>query len=172
LLKPKALKDKQSKKFKFNPESGGFEEEEESADLSFYSWIECFLIYMSIRAEYFPAEIQGLIRHMQNVQMLNRTGRDAIEYDVQFRTAKHQHDTIQWGEYLPELVDCLPELKSKVKAKPKTPHSQSSSSFNGKWNAVCNQYNTFGCNRTNCRYKHECRQCRGSHSVKDCKSHK
>ena len=37
---------------------------------------------MSIRVEYFPAETQGLIRHMQNVQKLNESGKVAVEYDL------------------------------------------------------------------------------------------
>ena len=163
LLKPKNLKDPGSKKLRFNIESCRFEEDEVSQDLSFYNWLECFLIYMSIRLEYYPDEAQGLLRHVQNVQSLSKADKDAVEYDLQFRTAKRQHPNIQWGEYLAELVDVLPAPKSvhKGNIKPKT-HGMA------KWGGVCAKFNTSGCTNTRCRFKHECKSCQGNHSVNAC----
>ena len=160
LMKQKSLKDKKAKKFSFNADSGQFEEEEESQDIGFYHWLECFLTYMSIRVEYFPTETQGLIRHMQNVQKLNESGKDAVEYDLQFRTMKHQHPSIQWGEYLGEIVDALP-----IKARKYPPKAQNSTKGKG----VCRNYNSRnGCSFRNCKFLHICQSCRSDHPVLQC----
>ena len=54
LMRQKSLKDKRAKKFSFNADSRQFEEEEESQDIGFYHWLECFLTYLSICVDYFP----------------------------------------------------------------------------------------------------------------------
>lgn len=169
LLKPTLLQDKPAKRFKFNAENGSFEEEEESQNIGFYNWLECFLIYMSIRLDYFADEAQGLLRHIQNCQGLARSGRDAIEYDLQFRTAKRQHPSIQWGEYLGELVDMIPD-KTKTKRSFKQKSTYQSATNNQKWGGHCFKYNAVGkCPYPHCRYKHECKHCNGKHSAVDCK---
>ena len=161
LLKPKSAKDKNNKKIKINFETGRFEEEEISQEMPFYEWLECFLIFFSIRVEYYPKEVQGLLRHIQNVQQLHTHKRDAVEYDLQFRATKYQHPTIEWGEYLGEIVDALPVLKSKKEGK----------TGSKKPTGICFKFNTSnGCSWQNCRWQHICRQCKGVHSVINCKN--
>ena len=45
---------------------------------------------MSIRLDYFPNEAQGLLRHVRNVQSFSKADKDAVEYDLQIRTAKRR----------------------------------------------------------------------------------
>lgn len=161
LLKAKSRKETKNKRYMFDVQSASFKEEELSEDLKFYEWIECFLVFMAIRLEYFPHEAQGLIRDMQNVQMLGKSKKDGVEYDLEFRRVKRQHPTIQWGEYLPELVESLPNpvQKTKVKTKPEM----------SRWFGVCSRFNGYGCSLKDCKYKHVCKKCKGGHPVRDCK---
>ena len=89
---------------RFTINNGLFEEVADSEDLNIYSWIDAFVIYMSVRLEFFPAEAQGLLRHLQIVKKMHSDGREALDYDEQFRRLKAQHKDIRWGEYLVELA--------------------------------------------------------------------
>ena len=97
---------------------------------------------------------------MQNFHKLNESGEDAVEYDLQFRTMKHQHPSIQWGEYLGEIVDALP-----IKARKYPPKAQNSNKGKG----VCRKYNSRnGCSFRNCKFLYICQSCRSDHPVLQC----
>lgn len=76
--------------------------------LTFYQWLRCYRVLMSIRLQAYPDELQGMLRHEEIVQDLHAQNRDALAYDAQFRRLKEQHPVIQWGEYLSEVVMGLP----------------------------------------------------------------
>ena len=71
------------------------------------------MILFSVRIQYYPDEVLGLLRHTQNVQQLHTHKRDAIE----FRATKYQHPTIECEEYIGEIVDALPVWIGKKEGK-------------------------------------------------------
>ena len=144
--------------FSIDPESMSFRKEEPKEQLRFYDWSRAFTIFMSIRLSYFPAEAQSLLKHLQNVQELHAIGKDAIEYDLNFRRSKYQHPSIPWGQWLSELVDKLPPVKANSVPKPKLQKRK-----------PCINFNTKRCKFQNCIFSHICSKCGGKHSAKACK---
>ena len=66
LLLPHPRGEKPTKKFAIN--DGVFEEVEDNTNLVFYPWLDAFIIFMSIYLEFYPAEVQGLLRHLEIVK--------------------------------------------------------------------------------------------------------
>lgn len=128
--------------------------------LSYYQWTRCFRIYMSLRLEMAPSELQGMLRHAEIVQDLASQGKDAIAYDALFRRAKEQHPSIQWGEYLAQIINNLPPRRPQ-QTKPYKPF------YNNRVNlpqfgqqGICARFNSpTPCTYANCRYAHKCRIC-------------
>lgn len=87
------------------------EKREHKYKLTFYQWVKCYRIFMSIRVKAYPNEIQGLLRHGETVQDLHEQGRDCVLYDAKFRRFKEQHPDTKWGQYLPQVVDSLTKLQ-------------------------------------------------------------
>ena len=160
------------------------EKSSEVKPLFFYDWVRCFHTFMSIRLEYAPQELQGMLRHCEIVQDLHGQGRDGILYDARFRRKKEQYPFISWGEYLADIVDGIPRRKSTSKPQslqwsmaPQPPHLQWSTrppSQPLQWPAprpmVCFKYNsTAGCNIRTCKFTHKCRKCgRAGHPAFKC----
>lgn len=151
---------------------GLFEEVEDDSSLGLYQWIDAFVIYMSVTLEFFPAEAQGMLRHMQIVKRLQTATRNGVDYDYQFRRLKSNHMDVQWGEYLAELAIETPEEKRPATKEPygrKPPHSSPAwPRFNGGGHqapsqqlGICRRFNsTGGCTfGMHCRYSHKCSRC-------------
>lgn len=159
------------KKFTLDPRSGVFEEIEEVEHLTLHKWYDSFVIFMSIRLEYAPNEAQGLLRHCQIVKGIHSQGKDGVSYDCRFRRLKGQHPTIQWGEYLTELVSEIPsrlgmewhkaESFRRGRAGMQAPgirHPQHMNNVQQMGN--CTFFNTpKGCINSRCRYSHRCGKC-------------
>lgn len=143
-----------------------------SRELSFYEWIRCFHIFMSLRLQTAPSEVQGLLRHMEIVQDLNGQGKDAIAYDAKFRRRKEQHPSIRWGEFLAEVVIGLPQV-SRIGNGPRQqfrfrqqfntfnrPSQGGGFSRSTRDQRHCNRFNSLmGCQMMNCFYAHKCGKC-------------
>ena len=169
-------------------------EEDRSPDLAFYDWLDCFWIYKSIRLEAHPTEMQGLIKHMMNVKSLHCNGKDATEYDIQFRQAKAQHPGLIWGEMHYDLIMDLPDRQSSRQSANRgnnggynhssSPPQRWTNRFNKgffspKTSFIPNQgqqYCWFFNSLTTClhgrrcKYQHLCKTCNGRHAAKVCKS--
>ena len=155
-------------------EEGQKEKPSEVKPLPFYDWIRCFHTFMSLRLEYAPQEVQGMLRHCEIVQDLHGQGKDGVLYDARFRRKKEQYPFISWGEYLADIVDGLPRRKSSAKPQP-LQWSTGPQSSTPQWSArppphplqwpapkptSCFKYNsTTGCNSRTCKYTHRCLKC-------------
>ena len=161
-LLPKPHDSSDRKRYNINPDTGLFEKVKETKTLNFYTWLDCFIVFMSVRLQHFPNENQGLLRHLQVVKNMHNQRRNAIEYDHQFRITKEQHPSIQWGEYLPELAD---KITAKAERERLTPRSQTKGKM-----ALCLKFNSIqGCHFPNCIYTHKCRRCgRTGHGNSQC----
>jgi hypothetical protein len=141
---------------------GQLAEVEEASHLKLYEWWDAFIIYMSIRLEFFPGEAQGLLRHMQIVKTVQAQGKDGPEYDVLFRRLKEQQPDLKWGEYLTELVAEI--RQEKRPSRPRKPlwlgRQQSSQGAHRTTTKPCFGFNSSkGCKRQGCRYGHFCSNC-------------
>lgn len=187
-LVPKDSDTSKRKQFTINSESGLFEEVESKVHLTFSSWLDSFIIFISLRIQSAPDETQGLLRHMQLIKNMYSQGKNGVEYDYQFRQAKAQHPTIQWGEYLPELSDEI-SAKEQKRTRPawetsrlpigqrrRTPWSGQPNSWSQQQNKPkhCYKFNSKeGCKNSNCQYPHRCRKClRMGHPIMNCFSAK
>ena len=152
LMVPRARGDKPRKRFSL---VDGFFEEVEDNDKnleSFYSWIDAFIVFMSIHLEFYPSDVQGLLRHFEIVKGFHMAGKDGIEYDFQFRRLKSRNADVVWGEYIAELAGDLRETKTSKK-KANQPGRKS-----GRY---CLRFNSAaGCKFGNtCRFTHKCKKC-------------
>lgn len=58
--------------------------------------MDAFVIFMSIKLEFYPKEAQCLLRHGHIVRDLFHQGQIRVVYDTKFRELVSQHADIQW----------------------------------------------------------------------------
>lgn len=144
---------------KFSIVDGVFEEIEDNATLNFYSWIDAFITFMSVHLEFYPLDIQGMLRHFEIVKGFHAAGSDGVEYDYLFRRLKSRNADIVWGEYIAELARGVKPLRAVPLKKPDPPRNKP------QWKTgPCHNFNSAsGCNfGSKCRYLHKCKKCASS----------
>ena len=124
---------------------------------------------MSVSLEFNPSQAQGMLRHLQIVKQMHSAGKNAVEYDYKFRRLRSNHFGVQWGEYLAELANEIPSIKSQEsKASYRKPDSRPQGkprngfpAFSTTRVGLCFKFNApSGCARgKTCRYLHKCLQC-------------
>ena len=140
-----------------------------SKELSFFEWVRCYHIFMSLRLQTAPAEVQGMLRHMEVVQDLYSQGKDAIAYDAKYRRIKDQHPSVPWGEYLAEVVNGLPQIsrmgngsRQPFRFRPQFNRPIQGGGFSrpARDQRPCTRFNSqMGCHMPNCFYSHKCGKC-------------
>lgn len=155
LMLPRSRDEKPKKRFSII--DGLFEEVEDNTNMVFYSWIDAYIVFMSIHLEFYPTDVQGMLRHFEIVKGFHVSGKDGIEYDYQFRRLKSRNSDIVWGEYMAELAGSLKEYKQekKVEKKADQPTRKPGRVY------YCNKFNqATGCKFGNgCKFVHKCRKC-------------
>lgn len=147
---------------KFTISEGLFEEVEDNTNMIFYKWIDAYVVFMSVRLDYYPEETQGMLRHLQVVKRMHAVGKDGVEYDYQLRRLKATTPDIEWGEYLSELASEIGELR--IAKKPaltsKAPYKFNRFPGSGR-QRICDHYNLpKGCTLgAHCRFAHKCKKC-------------
>lgn len=158
LLLPLHRDEKPTKKFSLV--DGMFEEVEDNSSITFYSWIDAYVIFMSVHLEFYPADVQGMLRHLEIVKGFHASGKDGVEYDYLYRRLKSRNADIVWGEYIAELAN---GIKDKTKEASKlTSRKPFPAKKKTQWKSYsCNQFNSAaGCQLgSKCRYPHKCRNC-------------
>ena len=136
-------------------------EDSDEDNLPISLWVDAFIVLISVHIEFFPCDIQGMLRHMQIVKKMASQGKDGVEYDTQFRRLKAQHAYIQWGEYLPELAADV-DGAAKRHFRFRKPYNRGFQRVNraSQRVRVCHILNsTEGCKTENCNFPHKCRRC-------------
>ena len=139
---------------------------------SFSMWLDCFIVYMTIRGKKFPDEMMGMLKHVETVKRLSTTGFDAIAYDIRFRHMKANYGALPWGQYLPEIVSVAKPAKKPFERSKSTPfqsqvQSNQSSGFS---RGICRFFNAGSCSKNPCNFKHVCSKCQaGGHNASQCK---
>lgn len=129
------------------------------------SWIDAFLIFMSIYVGSHPESAMGLIKYMYTVKLgaSRSSGLSWYEYDQQFRYKVHKNSEVSWGVVDQELW-LLYMQHSQSTSLPATSFPQTQYSAR-----KCFEYNNKGrCNIPNCRFAHRCLRCNYPHPAIKC----
>lgn len=150
----------EKQKKRFTIAQGYFEEVEDTTNLNFYSWLDAYVVLMSINLEFRPQENQGMLRHLQIVKNMHSNGKDGVEYDYQFRRLKSLHKDIVWGEFMAELAGQIKELRAPAKPQ-ETAKTHTKWPAGSKSRVACNRFNSLaGCRYgPKCTFAHHCRKC-------------
>lgn len=142
---------------RFSLEEGLFQEVEDDTTQNFYQWLDAYIVFMSVNLEFFPAEAQGMLRHMQVIKRMHTANKDGVEYDYLFRKLKSNNADIAWGEYLAELAGEVKEMTPRKRFKPSLSKGQTRYKTQG----LCYRFNSQeGCRfGSRCRYAHKCKRC-------------
>ena len=129
---------------------------------SFGIWLDCFIVYMTIRGKKYPDEMLGMLKHMETIKRLNSEGFDAIAYDIRFRHMKATYGGLPWGQFMPESISVASRLPMRSNFNPSTAPIN---------RGICNFFNLNGCNkRDRCTFKHICSKCNVfGHGANSCK---
>lgn len=134
-----------------------------SVPRSFNNWLQAFCIYASVLGEKFPSKCRGLFQHLDIILEAYRNfgGMVWFNYDENFRQKLSIHPTLKWGIkdiglwinlMLPQRTNVVKQAPSKALKK-----------------GVCFALNESTCKwLSNCRYKHECSFCGGTHPMSKC----
>ena len=139
--------------------------------LSITEFTTAFNSLIAIRAEKFPQDVCGMLKHAQTVQTMHCSfGPDAWHfYDRQFRLAKQHDSSMAWEHLDVELYTQAVAIGLKVrhiKSAPAPPQSNKGFRPNTCWS-----FQQHGkCRRLNCRFfdTHHCYICRGPHATSNC----
>ena len=127
--------------------------EAESRITGFAKWLDCFLVFMTIRGKQHPKEMLGMLKHIDIVKRLGYDGYDGVAYDLRFRSLKASFGGIPWGSFRAELLSAAPK---QMYGKNNSPGA-GSSSYNKPY---CRFFNTNRCfKKDTCKFKHACFKC-------------
>ena len=68
---------------------------------SFSRFLDCFMIYMTIRGKSHPQEYPGMLRYVEIVKNLFAQHCDGISYDRRFRMMRADNPNMPWSCYIP-----------------------------------------------------------------------
>lgn len=143
----------------FSLENGSLQlKDNEKKISSFGMWLDCFLVFMTIRGKKYPEEMLGMLKHVETVKRLSYQGFDGTAYDIRFRHMKATYGSLPWGQYMPEIIS-IPAKQGTSKP----------NNFGGK--GFCRFFNDGFCTRRErCNYRHVCSKCKSpSHGAKQCR---
>jgi len=150
---------------------------------TFDQWQSAFNMFVAIYSEKFPSETPHLMKYSETIIELSHKvpGKAWLTYDEQFRYAR-QAMPISWAELHMELyVKCV-TLNPAFNSKPYTTHNvqqyhpyqggnvgqQNTNPFRSR-TGYCWAYSRSGqCASHNCKYKHLCQKCEGTHPSSKC----
>lgn len=148
----------------------------------FGAWATAFLRYAAVYSTAHPADVAGLLEHMHQVASLQTPGLGFAwrEFDEGFRRARAIHPAAHpWGSTAANSTLWLSAVARGIAGTQSGAHRSVSSAGTvrinrtasppGAFRAACPGYNRpAGCRRYPCPLRHECRICRGPHSMVIC----
>nr|XP_033771872.1 uncharacterized protein LOC117346439 [Geotrypetes seraphini] len=156
---------------------------------SLTNWISAFHIFMSVVVEREPDMSPYLIRYSDTIIRSHKKygGWAWLNYDIKFRKSMAKNKSITWKHRVFDLwMDEMSALRpfqpdrfpDKFPSWPPGPverqptqlpyvHRQAGP-YTGK--RVCRQYNNGHCTWTNCKFRHVCNTCGGTHPAIHCKT--
>ena len=167
----KDVAQKTSQVFSFENGSLQLKDTSERKINSFGVWLDCFIVFMTIRGKKYPDEMIGMLKHLETVKRLGLQGFDGIAYDCRFRHMKANYGSLPWGQYIPEIVSTLKPSFGKPNSGTMNKNSGNSqgSASNGN-TKVCRFFNSGSCmKRDRCDFKHVCSKCNSfNHGANSC----
>ena len=133
----------------------------------FGRFLDCFIVYMSIRGKSHPNELLSMLKYVETIKGLFNQGFDGIYYDKRFRMMRADNPIIPWSCYMAELLIRKAPAKD-TNNKPGFNANTSSPQNNQK--RYCYYFNSGKCSRgAACKYIHACSICSDkSHGKKTC----
>lgn len=138
------------------------DEKKRTAPKSFFNWLQAFTIYASVMGEKQPQLCSGLFRHLEIILEAYRNfgGSGWYLYDEMYRQKLAIHPGVRWGN---KDVGLWLNFMLPQRSNPKNFNQQLFRK------GVCYAYNDSQCKYAgNCRYRHECAHCSGSHPAAKC----
>ena len=140
---------------------------------SFSSWVTAFLRFAGVYLTAHPADAGGIIKHMQQVSMLQVPGLGNAwrEFDERFRRARElAPQAYPWGVTAPNSALWLSAMGQGIGGAARAPPAPARANGGGQTFRVCYGFNSpNGCRRDNCTWLHRCRICRGPHPGHACR---
>nr|XP_033784848.1 uncharacterized protein LOC117352501 [Geotrypetes seraphini]XP_033792723.1 uncharacterized protein LOC117356910 [Geotrypetes seraphini] len=156
---------------------------------SLANWISAFHVFMSVVVEREPDMSPYLIRYSDTIIRSHKKfgGWAWLNYDIKFRKSMAENKSITWKHRVFDLwmdemsalrpfqpdrfPDKLPSWPPGPVERPPTQptyvHRQAGP-YTGK--RVCRQYNNGHCTWPNCKFRHVCNKCGGTHPAVHCKA--
>lgn len=148
-----------------------------SSFLSIEKWTTAFIIFSSIMLEKYRTRAQELLKYMRDIRIAASKSSGWFKYDEQFRLRKASDPHTSWGQINTELwLLFVNNNKSpfnsdqpQISYTPPTKHLHRPNTPSN--NYYCNLYNSGKQCRfyPNCRFKHSCKYCDGTHAATNCK---
>ena len=143
---------------------------------SFSRFLDCFMIYMTIRGKSHPQEYPGMLRYVEIVKNLFAQHCDGISYDRRFRMMRADNPNMPWSCYMAELVVRKPSQYPQDNPRPRSntptippPSSTPGSPKQSGKPYYCHFFNSGKCTRPVCKYPHMCSVCgERTHGKKTC----
>ncbi|XP_077778992.1 uncharacterized protein LOC144326320 [Podarcis muralis] len=136
------------------------------AERTFENWLNGYQVFMGIVSGCYPKRGLHLASYLAHVRRARELAGDeaAISYDEDFRRNASLLSSTRWDQrdnnYWMEHVGPNIEKKPSDQAKP--------GKVDAKRRRQCWDFNRGACQRTSCRYLHECDKCLGSHPAINC----
>ena len=134
---------------------------------TFQNWLQAFCIYAAVLGERFPEKCSGLFQHVDIIaEAFRHFGGSAwFVYDENFRQKLAVHPSLNWGS-----KDVGLWLNLMLPTKPQfAPRPLSNPAQNTLRKGFCFAFNEGQCEYlANCRYRHECSYCNGTHPACRC----
>lgn len=133
---------------------------------TFQNWLQAFCIYSAVMGERFPGKCSGLFQHLDIIaEAFRHFGGSAwFSYDENFRQKLAVHPSLHWGAkdvglWLNLMLPPRPQFTPRPASNGQSPVRK----------GVCFAFNEGQCKfLLNCRYKHECSYCGGTHAASRC----
>ncbi len=144
--------------------------------LSIHDFVEAFHIFISIRAERFPTDAPGMLKHLSTIQKMDKLFGDVAwqHYDLNFRKAIQYNPTLNWSHLDLELYteSSLMGISAQKQAPPSITRIPLRQRESFRPN-TCWTFQARGrCDNPKCRFmsSHNCYKCKGRHATSQCRS--
>ena len=142
---------------------------------NFVEWAEAWAVYSGVVCQNDPSKMGNLISYFLLIAKISRDsgGSGWLDYDRAFRKKAAENSSLLWGEIDMNLFVSVVLSKPTKTSPPTAATATPSSSGHNSGRGICYNWNFRECPyRENCKFRHSCMSCFGSHKFKFCNSTK
>jgi hypothetical protein len=136
-------------------------------------WTTAFSTYMGVLTDKFPNRAQEFLKYMSLIRHAARTHRGLgwCIYDHKFRQKASLNPALDWSIIDQQLWLLIFTVSPEIlrRENPLFNNGPQKPNSSGGERGICIEYNRRGeCSHQNCRYRHICNQCYGTHARRSC----